>query len=110
MNFVAGKPVQQGGAKLALADLGLEVGIGGSDDPNIDLFGPLGAERKNLASLQCAQEHRLDVDGNLADLLPLTSVWAGLPSNPSPMFPEESPALLCAATSGSTLIIFFNKR
>ncbi len=39
---------------------------------------------------------------NLADLLPLTSVWAGLPANPSPMFRTGSPALLWAATSGST--------
>ena len=39
---------------------------------------------------------------NLADLLPATSVWSGLPSNPCPAFPEGSPALLSAATSGST--------
>lgn len=39
---------------------------------------------------------------NLADLLPVTSVWAGLPANPCPTFPQGSPALLWAATSGST--------
>ena len=39
---------------------------------------------------------------NLADLLPATSVWAGLETNPSDIFPRESPALLWAATSGST--------
>lgn len=39
---------------------------------------------------------------NLADLAPLTSVWPGLAHNPSPYFPPESPALLVAATSGST--------
>ena len=39
---------------------------------------------------------------NLADLLPMTSVWAGQETNPSPLFPEESAALLWAATSGST--------
>ena len=39
---------------------------------------------------------------NLADLLPATSVWSGLPNNPCPAFPEGSPALLSAATSGST--------
>ena len=39
---------------------------------------------------------------NLADLLPVTSVWAGLATNPCPFFPEGSPALLWAATSGST--------
>ncbi len=39
---------------------------------------------------------------NLADLLPVTSVWAGEKTCPSPLFPEGSPALLWAATSGST--------
>jgi len=39
---------------------------------------------------------------NLADLLPVTSVWPGLPRNPSPLFPPESPPLLWAATAGST--------
>ncbi|HVT61633.1 MAG TPA: hypothetical protein VHR45_24945, partial [Thermoanaerobaculia bacterium] len=39
---------------------------------------------------------------NLADLLPATSVWAGLPHNPSPLFPAQSPALLWAATTGAT--------
>jgi len=38
---------------------------------------------------------------NLADLLPVTSVWAGLARNPCAYFPEASPALLWAAT-GST--------
>jgi type IV secretion/conjugal transfer VirB4 family ATPase len=39
---------------------------------------------------------------NVADLLPLTSVWPGLRANPSPYFPPASPPLLWAATSGST--------
>jgi type IV secretory pathway VirB4 component len=39
---------------------------------------------------------------NLADLLPVTSVWPGLPENPSPLFPRHSPALLWAATTGAT--------
>lgn len=39
---------------------------------------------------------------NLADLLPTTSVWAGLRDNPSPLMPKDSPALLYAATSGAT--------
>ena len=39
---------------------------------------------------------------NLADLLPVTSVWAGRATCPCPFFPEDSPALLWAATSGST--------
>lgn len=39
---------------------------------------------------------------NVADLMPLTSVWSGLAHNPSPYFPQHSPALLWAKTAGST--------
>lgn len=39
---------------------------------------------------------------NLADLLPVTSVWPGLPENPSPLLPRHSPALLWASTTGAT--------
>jgi type IV secretion system protein VirB4 len=39
---------------------------------------------------------------NLADLLPLSSVWAGREVNPCPFYPENSPPLLHAATSGAT--------
>jgi type IV secretion system protein VirB4 len=39
---------------------------------------------------------------NLADLLPVTSVWAGLPENPCGFFPPGSPPLLFAGTTGST--------
>jgi type IV secretion system protein VirB4 len=39
---------------------------------------------------------------NLSDLLPLASVWPGLPENPCPFYPEGSPPLLHAATSGAT--------
>lgn len=39
---------------------------------------------------------------NLADLLPTTSVWAGLRENPSSLMPKNSPPLLYAATSGAT--------
>src|SRR5206468_3509957 len=39
---------------------------------------------------------------NLADLLPITAVWAGLPENPSALMPANSPALLYAATTGAT--------
>ncbi len=39
---------------------------------------------------------------NLADLLPVTAVWPGLPENPSPLVPRHSPALLWAATTGAT--------
>ncbi len=39
---------------------------------------------------------------NLADLLPLTSIWPGLETNPCPAFPKGSPSLLYAATAGAT--------
>jgi type IV secretion system protein VirB4 len=39
---------------------------------------------------------------NLADLLPITSVWAGLRENPSRLMPRKSPPLLFAATTGAT--------
>ena len=39
---------------------------------------------------------------NLADMLPITSVWAGQNENPSPLMPPKSPALLYGATSGAT--------
>lgn len=39
---------------------------------------------------------------NLADLLPITSVWAGLRENPSRLMPKQSPPLLFAATTGAT--------
>jgi type IV secretion system protein VirB4 len=39
---------------------------------------------------------------NLADVMPITSVWAGLRENPSALMPKKSPALLYAATSGAT--------
>ena len=39
---------------------------------------------------------------NLADMMPITSVWVGLRENPSSLMPKNSPALLYAATSGAT--------
>jgi type IV secretion system protein VirB4 len=39
---------------------------------------------------------------NLADLLPLTSIWPGLEKHPCPYYPPESPSLCYAATAGST--------
>lgn len=38
----------------------------------------------------------------LADLLPLTSVWAGPETHPSPLYPPKSPPLLYARTTGCT--------
>ena len=39
---------------------------------------------------------------NLADLLPVTAVWAGPQTNPCPFYPPGSPPLSYAATTGST--------
>jgi type IV secretion system protein VirB4 len=39
---------------------------------------------------------------NLADILPLTSIWPGLETNPCPYYPPNTPALCYGATSGST--------
>lgn len=39
---------------------------------------------------------------NLADLLPITAVWAGPQFNPCPFYPENSPPLTYAATTGWT--------
>ncbi|OLN30043.1 Conjugative transfer protein TrbE [Desulfovibrio sp. DV] len=39
---------------------------------------------------------------NLADLLPLSSIWAGERNSPCPFYPAESPALMVCTTDGST--------
>jgi type IV secretion system protein TrbE len=39
---------------------------------------------------------------NLADMLPITAVWAGLAKNPCPFYPPDSPPLAHAATTGAT--------
>ena len=39
---------------------------------------------------------------NLADLLPLASIWAGERNCPCPFYPAESPALMVCTTDGST--------
>ena len=39
---------------------------------------------------------------NMADLLPLATVWPGRDTNPCPFYPPNSPPLLLAATTGST--------
>lgn len=39
---------------------------------------------------------------NLADLMPTSSIWTGLPYAPCPMYPPLSPALMQGVTNGST--------
>ncbi len=43
---------------------------------------------------------------NLADLLPVTSVWSGQPMVTSPYFPPQSPALLLGTTTGKAPFFF----
>lgn len=51
------------------------------------------------ANIRRVQLHTL----NLADMLPITSVWSGLEENPSALMPPNSPPLLHAVTTGSTV-------
>ena len=44
---------------------------------------------------------------NFADLIPISSIWSGLPINPCKMFPDNSPALL-RAKSATGEPYFFN--
>jgi type IV secretion system protein TrbE len=39
---------------------------------------------------------------NVADIMPLTSVWPGLAVNPCPYYPKDTPALCYGATTGGT--------
>jgi type IV secretion system protein VirB4 len=39
---------------------------------------------------------------NVADMLPITAVWAGLEAHPCPFYPKDSPPLTFGATSGAT--------
>ena len=39
---------------------------------------------------------------NLVDIMPLTSVWSGLATNPCPYYPKDTPALCYGATTGRT--------
>ncbi len=39
---------------------------------------------------------------NLADFLPITTIWSGATTNPCPFYPPNSPPLAFAATNGAT--------
>ncbi len=43
---------------------------------------------------------------NLADLLPLASIWTGSPYNPCPFYPPDSPPLAVLTTNSSTPVWF----
>ena len=56
-------------AEAAVRHGPLEVAVGGGDDPHVHLAGPAGADALELAVLEDAEELRLDVEGELADLV-----------------------------------------
>lgn len=39
---------------------------------------------------------------NIADFIPLTTIWSGFEENPCPFYPPHSPPLMYTATSGAT--------
>jgi hypothetical protein len=56
-------------AKPALPRGGFQVSIGTGDDPHIHLLHPTPADRLDLALLECAEEHGLEIEGKLPDLV-----------------------------------------
>src|SRR6185312_4134743 len=65
-------------AEAALAHLALEIAVGGGDDAYVDLAISRGAERLDLAPLERAQEARLQVHLQLADLVDEQRAAVGL--------------------------------
>ena len=63
------QPVEQVGAEVPGARLGLEVAVGGGDQPDVDRDRAARAERRDLAVLEGAQELRLEREGDLRDLV-----------------------------------------
>lgn len=45
---------------------------------------------------------------NLADFLPLQSIWAGQPACPCPFYPPDAPPLAVFVTEGETIPFWFN--
>ena len=63
------QPVEQIFAETALFDEPFEVGVGGGDDADVDVEGTGLAERIDLAGLEKAQQLRLQIEAELADLV-----------------------------------------
>src|SRR5881296_277979 len=61
--------VEQIGAETPGARLGLEVAVGGGDQPDVDRDRAARAERRDLAVLEGAQELRLEPERDLRDLV-----------------------------------------
>ncbi len=67
--LVAGEPVEQGGPKAPRLDGVLQVGVGRRDHPHVHLLDAGRADALDLAGLDHAQQHHLDLRGGLADLV-----------------------------------------
>jgi hypothetical protein len=65
----ARQAMQQRRLELALADLVLEVGIGGRDQSHLDRGWLVGADRQDLAGLEDAQQRDLNLGRRFADLV-----------------------------------------
>ena len=61
--------IEEIGAEAAVAHLGLEVAVGGGDQPDVDRDRSARAERRDLALLDGAQELRLQPERDLGDLV-----------------------------------------
>ncbi len=69
----------------------------------LETVGAVGAFLGSLPGVASANVRRPFVNSlSVADLLPLTTEWPGEPVCPCPFFPEGSPPLLLARTSGAT--------
>jgi type IV secretion system protein VirB4 len=69
----------------------------------LETVGAVGAFLGSLPGVASANVRRPLVNSlSVADLLPLTTEWPGEPVCPCPFFPEDSPPLLFARTSGAT--------
>src|SRR5438552_3349644 len=64
-----GQPVEEIASERAPLDLGLEVLVGGGDEADVDVDGPVGAHRGHLLLLDGPQELALEVQGHLPDLV-----------------------------------------
>jgi type IV secretion system protein TrbE len=69
----------------------------------LETVGAVGAFLGSLPGVANANVRRPLVNSlSVADLLPLTTEWPGEAACPCPFFPEDSPPLLLARTSGAT--------
>ena len=72
------EPVEQVLAEPAGADLVLEVAVGRRDDPDVDLLRLRAADAADLALLERAQQLRLEIERQLAELVEEQRAAVGL--------------------------------